>query len=494
MAVNRQLAVALATLPRARRRGTNRHFTRGILGILTVVLTAAGSTNCSCNEPPPGVPGGSSCDTTCPNYSLSDSEQYELQPYCSSSETGSNWQAPCAHAVTVCKPEGPVRGYSCNAVEPYFAYAVCSRHESSAPAHPESLVIREQCSGDGPDQSNADTAEVCGSDTSAGAIREVPAGACLDPAARAPLSGPLPETMTIGLNVVVTKRNGSPIVDRARVDSEVDLANQAFDSGDVRFSINSFTTSDSISPDVTESIKNNEIFQLTSKIAVLYVENLSSGGGQAWSNGSGLVVATNGAHAILAHELAHVLGLGHTYDADDFVSDTVYDPWACEFSSACFTGACADCTYESCPPPYENTHPDPRNVVGPAVHPKTRVSQQCNTRLTSGQWDLIHCTLRTSQKRLVPCLQCGDGYSCENDTCVCHKTTCNGACVSLGTDENCSACNDSCLAGSKCLGKNQGCSATPPCPGAIDCGFDCFGNQVCVPKNKPGGCPHFACP
>lgn len=29
--------------------------------------------------------------------------------------------------------------------------------------------------------------------------------------------------------------------------------------------------------------------------------------------------------------------------------------------------------------------------------------------------------------------------------------------------------------------------------GSLDCGQDCYGNQVCVPKNKPGGCPNFNC-
>src|SRR5262245_37943332 len=56
-------------------------FARRVLGPLVIGLAGAGSTNCSCDVQPPVAPVASPCDTKCPSYSISDSENYELKPY-----------------------------------------------------------------------------------------------------------------------------------------------------------------------------------------------------------------------------------------------------------------------------------------------------------------------------------------------------------------------------------------------------------------------------
>lgn len=347
----------------------------------------------------------------------------------------------------------------------------------------------------------APQAAACALDTSGPPGRDITSALCLDNSQREGQAGPLAAPLKIGLVVMTTKRNGTAVADRARVDTDVAQVNQVFASGDVSFFVSSFAESDAIPPDVDNSVGSNVFFKVSdtdTTLKVLYVGSYSGGGGVAWNNGSGVVVdAVTGAHATLAHELAHAVGLMHTYAPDDFVSDTNFDPWTCELSSQCFSEKCAECRYTSCPAPYNEAKPDPQNVMAPAVHPTTRVSQRCNLKITPGQWQLIRCTLRTSQKRLMPpppgCPSCPPGFKCEGAACVCHKTVCGGACISLGTKQNCMGCGDACAPDEKCMGQTKGCGVVGPCPGARDCGLDCNGNQVCVPHNKPGGCPHFVC-
>lgn len=345
-------------------------------------------------------------------------------------------------------------------------------------------------------------AAVCALDTNGPPAREINPSACVDPDSRRKLGGRLDAPLEIGLDVLVTRRMGTAVADRARVDADVAQVNAVFASGDIAFFVNSFGETDAIAADVDNSVSSNAFFHISEgerTLKVLYVGSYASGGGVAWYDGSGVVIdAVAGAHAILAHELGHAVGLLHTYAPDDLVNDTNFDPWTCELGSECFSGACEACRYTSCPAPYDQAMPDPRNVMAPAVHPTTRRSQACNLQVTEGQWELIHCTLRTGQKRLLPpapvCPPCGIGFRCENGRCVCDKTLCGDRCVALGTNTNCSACGDKCGPGQRCFGEDQGCVDVGPCPGARDCGLDCFGNQVCVPLEKPGGCPVFKCP
>lgn len=122
-----------------------------------VVVTAAVLLMAACdgNEPTPRTsasastpvpmstpsPTSSDCDPACPRYTLTDAQNYELKSYCAESPNGVHWQAPCAHAVTVCKNEHGAGGYQCSAAQPYLAMAVCSRHTSEPPVNPGSLVV-----------------------------------------------------------------------------------------------------------------------------------------------------------------------------------------------------------------------------------------------------------------------------------------------------------------------------------------------------------------
>jgi hypothetical protein len=253
---------------------------------------------------------------------------------------------------------------------------------------------------------------VCNVDFSR-AAREPSQLRCDDPAIRTQDGRAFEVPARVGLAIVVPKKpDGTGLHTQAAVDADIAFVNKYFAAANIAFFRASYTVSDTIPLEVKNTIGNDSIFARKSKtLPVLYVQKLTIDGqevgGIAWNNGSGVVVwSTSGPwNVILAHELGHALGLAHTdLCAGDGVADTPPDPGpnnydcatgtsrgTCNLPTSCLEPVCNACD-AICQTAVE-PKPDVRNIMSHFQGP-------CR-RFTLGQAELMRCTLRNQQSRLL---------------------------------------------------------------------------------------------
>jgi|GEM_PF-5235779 len=307
------------------------------------------------------------------------------------------------------------------------------------------------------------------------------------------------EEFFIPLDAVSTRRaDGTPVVTRQDVLNDIATANRVLSPGGITAFLNSFTISDTISSKVVSNdVGSDPVFATTNTLAVLYVEWYFDGGGVSWHNGTGVVVAalSRPNYQLLAHEIAHSLGLDHTAcsEPDDGVADTPLDPgpdgYDCtnkkDTSATCSCNGACPCT-GSCTAPLQQYKPDPLNVMAKYG------GKSCNERFTPGQYELMRCVIRTKQRARMRCTLSGGG-----------KIPCGDPlrCVSSRSADNCGACGVRCKGDEECT--PDGCTPTCPegCPPSA-CAFcctDCEGNSLCGVNRAqcnhiPACKPDYECP
>lgn len=293
------------------------------------------------------------------------------------------------------------------------------------------------------------------------------AGRCADPGQRGEL-GALGPTIRVALAIRVTKVDNNAIVTPASIAQDVALANALFAPAGIEFWQSSYEEIDDIAADADYNVTIDPIFDLKGVLTVLYVRTLTSPtegavGGIGW--GKGVVVARNSRDfdQVLAHELAHSLGVRHTdFPNGDDVADTPFDPGPGVCQAQCGTAANACECSVSCDPPHEQEHPDVLNVMAHYTSQNTALNRFCAEHFTPGQLELARCALRTApQVRL---------------TCGATQTVCGDKCVTLATSEkNCGACGKQCTGADTCAEGEcvdpHGCSdAAPWCDCMQECG------------------------